>query len=94
MAQATGPVLEHRNLVPIEHFLASKSADGILMTMNLFIEPSKLDEYIKLVTPVVHKLRHYKECLFCEVSVHPTDRGHVRILHGWTKDSTWFRDVS
>lgn len=94
MAQATGKVLEHRNLIPIENFVESKSANGTLMSMNIFIEPSKLDEFVKVVTPVVHKLRDYKENLFCEVSVHPTDKGHIRVLHGWTIDSAWFRDVS
>ncbi|KAI1610343.1 hypothetical protein EDD37DRAFT_603787 [Exophiala viscosa] len=92
MAQASGQVLEHRNSVPIEHFLESKGPDGTLISMNVFVDPSKVDDFIKLITPTARKIREYKECLFCEVSVHPTDRGHLRVLHGWTKDSAWFRD--
>jgi hypothetical protein len=39
-------------------------------------------------------MRANAECLFCEVSVNPQDKGHIRVVHGWTKDSAWFRDVS
>ncbi|KAL6245512.1 hypothetical protein RBB50_007511 [Rhinocladiella similis] len=94
MATATGHVQETRNLVPIGQFIESKSENGILMTIEMFIDPSKLDEYIKIVTPVCKRMREYEDCLFCEVSCHPEDKGHVRILHGWTKNSAWIRDVS
>ncbi len=94
MATATGQVKDHRNLVPIGRFIESSSPNGILMVMNLFIDSAKLDEYVKVVTPVVKKMRANAECLFCEVSVNPHDKGHVRVLHGWTRDSAWFRDVS
>ncbi|KAJ9622542.1 hypothetical protein H2204_011555 [Knufia peltigerae] len=92
MATASGHVQETRNLVPIAQFIESKSENGILMTIEMFIDPSKLGEYVKIVTPVCKKMREYEDCMFCEVSCHPEDKGHVRILHGWTKDSAWIRD--
>ena len=61
--------------------------------MNVFIRPDALDDYVKIVRPVVHKMRELPECQFCEISVHPQDKGHVRIINAWTRDSAWFRDV-
>ncbi|KAK7892937.1 hypothetical protein LTR67_007174 [Exophiala xenobiotica] len=92
MATASGHVKEHRDLVPISRFIESTSPNGVLMVMNVFIDSAKVDEYIKIATPVVKKMRANAECLFCEVSVNPQDKGHIRVVHGWTKDSAWFRD--
>lgn len=91
---ATEAIEAQRRSVPTSHWVRSECPDGVLMSMNVFIEGSKLDEYIKIATPVVHKFRESKECMFCEISVHPQDKGHVRVLHGWTKTSDWFREVS
>lgn len=86
-------VEEQRRAVPISQFITSSSSDGILMSMNVYIDSSKLDEYINIVAPVVRKLREYPECIFCEISKNPNDQGHIRVLHGWKKPSDWFRDV-
>lgn len=86
-------VEEHRKAVPISQFITSNSPNGILMCMDMYIESSKFDEYIRIVAPVVHKMREYQECIFCEISKNPDDKGHIRILHGWTKTSDWIRDV-
>jgi len=91
---ASASVEEQRLAVPINQFITSNSPDGILMAMDVYIDSSKLDEYIKIVTPVVHKMREYAECIFCEISKNPNDKGHIRILHGWTRTSDWIRDVS
>jgi quinol monooxygenase YgiN len=90
------PVQKQRELVPIDRFVTSDAPDGAIFVMNVFIKSTMLDDFIKLVIPVVRKMREYHECLFCEVSVDPTDKGHVRIVHGWDKASasTFFRDLS
>ncbi|KAK5054444.1 hypothetical protein LTR84_001334 [Exophiala bonariae] len=89
---ASAFVEEHRQAVPISQFITSNSPNGILMSMDVYIDSSKLDEYVKIVTPVVHKMREYPECSFCEISKNPNDTGHIRILHGWTTTSDWIRD--
>jgi len=86
------PVPAHRNLVPIDQFITSSCPDGVVMTMDVYIDPSKLAAFVKIVTPAVHRIRKLPENLFCEVSVDPTDRGHIRVIHGWTTDSAWFRE--
>ncbi|EXJ72602.1 uncharacterized protein A1O5_03748 [Cladophialophora psammophila CBS 110553] len=88
MASASVP--EHRNLIPINNFISSTGPDGSLMVTDIYIFPEKLDEYVKLVTPVVHKMRAMPECLCCEISQDPTDPAHIRILHSWTKGTEWF----
>ena len=94
MAMPYNSVEEQRNAVPIARFVTSQSPNGASLCMNVFIKPDKLDEYVKIVTPVVHKMRAYPECEFCEISVNPEDKGHVRIIHSWTKNSAWFKEVS
>lgn len=86
-------VEEQRRSVPISQYITSSSSDGILISMNVYIDSSKLDEYINIAAPVIRKLREHSECIFCEMSKNPNDKGHVRILHGWKKTSDWFRDV-
>lgn len=51
-------------------------------------------EFVRLVTPVVHKMRAMPECLWCEISQNPTDPTHIRIQHGWTESTEWFTEVS
>lgn len=84
---------EQRASVPYSEFITSSSSSGILMRMDVFIQPDQLGQYIKIVTPAVHKMREYPELLFVELSKNPEDSGHIRVLHGWTKDSKWFREV-
>lgn len=93
MSKPFNSVEEQRNAVPIGTFVTSKSPHGSLFTMNVFIKPEMLDEYIKVVKPVVHKLRDLPECEICEISVHPQDKGHIRIIHCWPTDSAWFKEV-
>jgi len=33
------------------------------------------------------------ENLFCAVAVNPTDAGHIRIVHGWKKNSAWWNET-
>ncbi|ETN37727.1 uncharacterized protein HMPREF1541_07350 [Cyphellophora europaea CBS 101466] len=92
MAKPYNSVEEQRQAVPIARFVTSQSPNGALLVMNVFIKPDKLHDYVKIVTPVVHKIREMSECQFCEISTHPEDKGHVRIVHSWTKDSAWFKE--
>lgn len=84
----------HRALVPINSFISSTGEHGTLMVTDIFIYPEKLDEYVRIVTPVVLKMRAMPECLFCELSQNPTDPSHVRVQHSWTKGTEWFTQVS
>ncbi|OQV09796.1 hypothetical protein CLAIMM_13880 [Cladophialophora immunda] len=83
-------VQEHRTLVPITTFVASTGPDGSLMVTDIYIFPDKLAEYVGLVTPVVRRMRAMPECLFCEIAQDPTDPGHIRIQHSWTRGTEWF----
>ena len=94
MAKPYNSVEEHRKAVPIASFVTSQSPDGAVLSMNIFIKPEKLDDYVRIVTPVVHKMREFPECELCEISVNPEDKGHIRIIHCWTKDSAWIKEVS
>jgi quinol monooxygenase YgiN len=71
----------------------SSCAAGIIVVMNAFIDPSNTEKYLKLTKPIAEEFRKHPENLFTAISVNPTDLGHVRIVHGWTKDSTWFQEV-
>ncbi|KAJ9607155.1 hypothetical protein H2200_008227 [Cladophialophora chaetospira] len=86
-------VEEVRKLIPINTHITSTGQDGAMMVTDIFIQPDKLDEYVKIVTPVVHKMREMPECLWCEISQNPTDPAHIRIQHGWTKGSEWFTEA-
>lgn len=89
------PVVDdHRALVPINNFVSSTGPHGSLMVTDIFIFPDKLDEYVRIVTPVVLKMRSMPECLFCEISQNPTDPSNIRILHSWTEGTEWFTQVS
>ncbi|OAL32897.1 hypothetical protein AYO20_07688 [Fonsecaea nubica] len=83
-------VQTHRDLVPINTFTSSTGQHGSLMVTDIYILPDKLDEYVRLVTPVVRTMRDMPECLFCEISQDPTDAAHIRIQHSWTEGTDWF----
>jgi hypothetical protein len=87
-------VEEHRKLIPFDGFIHSTGKDGSLMVTDIHIDPSKLDEYMKIATPVVQNMRAMPECLFCGISQNPQDPGHIRIQHAYTKGTDWFREVS
>lgn len=93
MSKPYNSVEEVRNAVPIARFINSSSPDGALLVLNIFIKPEKLDDYVQIVKPVVHKARELPECEFCEISVNPEDKGHIRIIHCYSKDSAWIKEV-
>jgi hypothetical protein len=73
--------------------ILSSSPTGMVVTMNAFIAPADQAAYLEAVQPVMKAIRENSENLFVAVSVNPTDAGHVRIVHGWKKDSKWFSEV-
>lgn len=74
--------------------IASHGPYGAIIVMNAFVAPSSATDYLKLSAPIVERFRKEPECLFCELSQNPEDPGHIRIVHGWTKDTEWLRQVS
>jgi quinol monooxygenase YgiN len=73
--------------------VTSSCPDGTIIVMNAWIDPSNSEKYLKLCHPVTAEFRKHPENLFTSISVNPTDKGHIRIVHGWTKDSAWFFEV-
>lgn len=73
--------------------ITSSCPDGIIVSMNAFIDPSNRGAFIKHASAVAKEFRKHENNLFTEISVNPTDAGHVRVVHGWTKDSEWFHTV-
>ena len=71
----------------------SSAPTGMVITMNAFIDPSNQAAYLETVQPILKAFRENPENIFAVVSVNPTDAGHVRIVHGWKKDSAWFGEV-
>lgn len=71
----------------------SSAPTGMVVTMNAFIAPADQAAYLEAVQPVMKAFRENPENLFVAVSVNPTDAGHVRIVHGWKRDSMWFNEV-
>jgi hypothetical protein len=73
--------------------ITSSSKNGIVVVMNAFINPADTEKYLEATTPVMKEFGKHPNNLFVAVSVNPTDSGHIRIVHGWTKDSAWFHEV-
>jgi len=73
--------------------IPSSSSTGMVVTMNAFIDPSHKEEYLKAAEPVMKAILANLENLFCAVAVNPTDAGHIRIVHGWKKNSAWWNEV-
>jgi hypothetical protein len=73
--------------------ILSSAPTGMVITMNAFIDPSNQSAYLETVRPILKAFLENPENIFAVVSVNPTDAGHVRIVHGWKKDSTWFGEV-
>jgi hypothetical protein len=71
----------------------SSSPNGMVVTMNAFIDPADQAAYLEAVQPIMKVVRENPENLFVAASVNPTDAGHVRLVHGWKKDSKWFNEV-
>jgi quinol monooxygenase YgiN len=71
----------------------SSASTGIVVTMNAFIAPADQAAYLEAAQPVIKAFRENPENLFVVVSVNPTDAGHVRIVHSWKRDATWFGEV-
>ena len=71
----------------------STSQDGIVVTMNGWVDPSNAQTYIKDCQVVQKKFLEHPDNVFCVISVNPTDAGHVRIVHGWKHDTAWFTKV-
>jgi quinol monooxygenase YgiN len=74
--------------------IAAHGPYGAIIVMNAFVAPSSATDYLKLSAPIAERFRKEPECLFCELSQNPEDPGHIRIVHGWTKDTEWLRQVS
>ena len=74
--------------------IVSHGPYGAIIVVNAFVAPSSATDYLKLSAPIVERFRKEPECLFCELSQNPEDLGHIRIVHGWTKDTEWLRQVS
>src|SRR5436309_14219546 len=74
--------------------IVSHGPYGAIIVVNAFVAPSSATDYLKLSAPIVERFRKEPECLFCELSQNPEDPGHIRIVHGWTKDTEWLRQVS
>jgi hypothetical protein len=68
--------------------------DGAVSLINVFVDPSNAKQYIDLAASIRKSFLKESECLFCEISQNPQDPGHIRITHGWTRDSEWFLNVS
>lgn len=71
----------------------SSASAGMVVAMNAFVDPSNQAAFLEAARPVVKAMRENPENIFAVVSVNPTDAGHVRVVHGWKKDSTWFGEV-
>jgi quinol monooxygenase YgiN len=74
--------------------ITSTCEAGTIITLNAWIDPSNCEKYLKLFEPLAAELRKHPENLFTAICVNPTDPGHIRIVHGWTKASAWFFEVS
>jgi len=74
-------------------YITSSCPAGTIIVMNSFIDPSNTEKYLELTKPVAEEFRKHPKNLFTAVSVNPTDPGHIRIVHGWTKDSAWFHEL-
>jgi hypothetical protein len=74
--------------------IASTCEAGTIITLNAWVDPSNSEKYLKLFEPLAAELRKHPENLFTAICVNPTDPGHIRIVHGWTKASAWFFEVS
>lgn len=83
----------HRKLIPMTR-IESTGEQGSTMVTDMFIIAGTFDQFVEILTPNVHMMRKYPECLFYEICQNPTDETHVRIVSGWTKGSEWFADVS
>lgn len=73
--------------------VTSSSSNGMIVTMNSWVDPSNTQAYIKECQVVQKKFLDRPENLFCALSVNPKDASHVRIVHGWKEDSEWFGKV-
>ncbi|MCJ1246723.1 hypothetical protein MMC30_003932 [Trapelia coarctata] len=80
-------------LGPGETHVYSNPGNGCIITMDVFIDRSNAPRYLELASGIAKKWHQMPECTFCELSQHPDDKGHIRILHGWTKDSNWWRET-
>lgn len=79
--------------LPSEMTSISKGPHGAIIVMNVFVHPSNVEAFIALAGPIAKRFRGESECLFCELSQNPNDKGHVRIVHGWTKGSEWWMET-
>jgi hypothetical protein len=73
--------------------ITSSCPDGIVIIMDSWVSPSDSEKYLQLCRPVAAEFRKHPENLFASISVNPTDKGQIRIVHGWTRDSAWFLEV-
>jgi hypothetical protein len=73
--------------------ITSSCPDGTVIIMDSWVSPSESEKYLQLCRPITAEFRKHPENLFAAISVNPTDKGQIRITHGWTRDSAWFFDV-
>ncbi|KAN0115034.1 hypothetical protein V8E51_004578 [Hyaloscypha variabilis] len=71
-------------------YALSTSEAGTIITMETFVDPSNSAEYLKLCGPITAEFRKHPENLFAAICVDPTNAGHIKIVHGWTKPSAWW----
>jgi len=62
----------------------------VVVITNVFVSPASSAACLEAATPVVAMMRANPENVFVGASVHPSDKGHIRLVHGWKKDTQWF----
>lgn len=73
--------------------ITSSCPDGTIIVMDSWVSPSDGEKYLQLCRPVTAEFHKRPENVFAAISVSPTDKGQIRITHGWTRDSAWFFEV-
>lgn len=68
-------------------------SSGVMIAINVFVEPSETDKYLALVSPIAKRFLAHPECNFCEFLQSEDNPGNLRIVLGWTKDKEWYYET-
>jgi quinol monooxygenase YgiN len=58
--------------------------DGFNIQVSFWISPDRLDEFFKLITPIMERTMADPKCLFVEAYQSTEDAGHIRLVENWS----------
>lgn len=88
------PPFLHRNpSISISVMSAVHKAPGCIILVKIFLDPSRVDEFMPLFKPCYDAITAEPECTFFEVAISKENPGQMTFWEGWSISKEEFETV-